>query len=170
MMRIPFLTLSPCFLLLIACGHTQSTLPQPIGYAASYTTRVKPLAGEVFKATNVVIHHSGGCPDPLGGISVRFTATGTAAGPYPGTFSIHGSWSYESVVLQHWSFDEKATIKSHGNTIGAEVTGVGSRGEPRVSCGAFGPSDQDDGLNYTGASTGVATVHTRAGFLNEKFL
>jgi hypothetical protein len=64
----------------------------------------------------------------------RTTAPGTAVGPYPGTFTAHGSSSEGSGRHGQplWSFKEAFTITSGSSTVTGTISGSGSGSSPKV--------------------------------------
>ncbi len=77
------------------------------------------LAGEEFTAPSAVLtpHATGG--DPYCGAtqqgSVDYSVSGSASGPYPGTFSETGQWDFDLITEQ--TFNARFTIVSGGSTI-----------------------------------------------------
>lgn len=70
------------------------------------------LAGESFAGTDVL---TGQCPPPGDAGSLPFTASGTASGPYPGTFTETGYWELDLEVLS--AFHSSFTITSGATTV-----------------------------------------------------
>jgi hypothetical protein len=79
--------------------------------SASATTTLAPLSGELLTGTDV----AGTCPPPGDAGTVAFTATGTATGPYPGTFTETGYWELDLEILS--AFHASFTIVSGSTTV-----------------------------------------------------
>ncbi len=134
---------------------------------------VKPLAslgGEVFKASNVHIRAAHCSKDQIG---VFFNASGTAAGPYPGTFTApHGRWEfYHPRFGAFWTFRESFTITSGANTISGVIRTQHISVAPRtLTCTSLGPVD-GYGLVWRAGSglRGSATIlKIKKDYLKEK--
>jgi hypothetical protein len=77
------------------------------------------LNGEVLKASQVVILSCSTSP-----ISVTFSATGSASGPFPGTFTETGRWSDESTGYGPYNyFLGQFRISSKGRLIKGNIHG-----------------------------------------------
>ena len=127
------------------------------------------LAGETFMSNNVKGSMlTGACPDNSTGGSYNFSVSGTAAGPFPGTFTESGSitTSLSGHVL---TFASSFTIKNTAGTItvtGTKSLPTGSTNE--VECSFAGPGGTEVqgsiGANYratipgVGQDSGTATV------------
>ena len=88
--------LSGCTVLamLAACGGAQT--PPLAGVQSQATLRVNPnskLSGEALSGTKVRVYYPNKQCPYFGVSAVRFIATGTATGPYPGTFKAKGYWA-----------------------------------------------------------------------------
>ena len=70
------------------------------------------LAGESFAGIDVL---TGQCPPPGDAGSLPFTASGTASGQYPGTFTETGYWELDLEVLS--AFHSSFTITSGATTV-----------------------------------------------------
>jgi hypothetical protein len=88
------------------------------------------LDGEVFQSTAFSVNQGTGCGlQQLG--SPRFTASGTASGPLPGTFTESGGWDFDLMQIQ--TIDTQFTIHSGGKTYTGvvlyDVTSTGADGK-----------------------------------------
>ena len=123
------------------------------------------------------------------GFNTKFRATGTAAGPYPGTFTASGSWNYEVFHGQFSSnFQEKFAIRSGSSEIrGTATAGVGdagvmaktramlqrfgvSRATAAFDCQTIGPGYDAFYAINKGGPTGYATIWIRRRGFHEKLL
>ena len=122
-----------------------------------------PLDGEVLHATNTQVTRVRPCraPDP---VNAKFTASGTAMGPYPGTFVVSGSWSAVIDDLFIWDIYETFTITSGGHKISgtATVQGSSNQASPWIRCRRFGPAGTRFGITYRVKSkSGSGRIATR---------
>jgi hypothetical protein len=84
-----------------------------VGIPASTASAAAPsLGGELLKGADVV---TGVCPPPGDAGSLPYSASGTASGPYPGTFTETGYWELDLEVLS--AFHARYTITSGSTTI-----------------------------------------------------
>jgi hypothetical protein len=130
-----------------------------------------PLSGEVLSASNVQV-------TPVDCIhnvqSASFTASGTAEGPYRGTFAANGSWSYRVGPggYARSAFNESFTITTRHSTVSGTIGGSWGVPPMPLNCHGFGPATKQDGLTYSSGSWS-GTARTRliiTGQLYEKFL
>jgi hypothetical protein len=122
-----------------------------------------PLHGETFSSTNAQVTRVRPCRAPVP-VNVTFTASGTAAGPYPGTFTVKGAWTAFIDDLYIWRFNESFTITSGRHKISgtAATQGSGSGSQlPWVRCHRFGPAGTRFGITY-GVPSGSGDVSMRA--------
>ena len=77
--------------------------------SGSSTLKAHTLDGETLTATTTVLTPSAGCGLQQAG-SVNFSTSGTATGPYPGTFTETGNWSFDLITEQ--TFETSFTITS----------------------------------------------------------
>lgn len=77
--------------------------------SATHPAKVATLDGEVFTAPATTINPGTGCGLQQAG-TPTFSVSGTATGPYPGTFTETGSWSFDLITEQ--TFETTFTIHS----------------------------------------------------------
>jgi hypothetical protein len=166
-----------------ACSGGSGLTPTPIAVGANSVTHSVTLSkvsnaalrGEVLNAQQVIFTKD--CGD---GGKTKFTVSGKAIGPYPGTFTAHGRWKWNPHYLSlnwhsaayssdSWSFAERFKITSGTSTIFGSIHGYG--GEPVLTCATFRANKSAD-LHYlqNGSAVGPATVNISAGFLKESLL
>ena len=94
----------------VATAVLVATVPTG-AFAATGIRSLKALTldGETLTATTTVLTPSAGCGLQQAG-SVNFSASGTATGPYPGTFTETGNWSFDLITEQ--TFETSFTITS----------------------------------------------------------
>jgi hypothetical protein len=161
------------FLSACASGGSQLAPAGPaIGFnGVSAKPLTSPLSREVLSATSVQV-------TPIDCIhnvqSASFTASGTAAGPYPGTFVANGSWNYSVGPGGRASsaFNESFTITSGTSTVSGTIAGSWGVPPMPLNCHGFGPANKQDGLTYSSGSwTGTARSRLiTTGQLYEKLL
>ena len=114
-----------------------------------------PLNGETFTGT-VTVQRGPSCHYEANA-DAFFTASGTATGPYPGTFTASGHWwsVNDSGSFFIWAFEESFTIASLGGSIGGFVNvgaqysgGPGPR-IPLLRCTIFGPAGRKSDMTYS---------------------
>lgn len=129
-------------------------LPASIAYAPQSASAASPsLAGESFAGTDIV---TSSCPPPGDAGSLPFTASGTASGPYPGTFTETGYWELDLEVLS--AFHSTFTITSGATTVtGTTDFTVGS---PFAACDGRAYAVP---THYTGTATGPGGTSTVSG-------
>jgi hypothetical protein len=143
--------------ILAACGGGASTPASPLGNVGApplEKSNDSKLIGEVFTALGKDVYiYPQACS---GKLSAKFTASGNATGPYPGTFTASGHWGqfviYHSLV---WAFSENFTITSGSNTISGAFVRTGG-GNGNFTCNEFGAVH---GLRYT--TSGYGSGHAR---------
>ncbi len=150
-------------LALVGCAGGKQLAPpsipnNPLGRSADRAASAAPfagaipssLSGEVLTATNVVVTRARHCLTPYR-VNATFTASGTATGPYPGTFSASGTWDrcFDDFVV--WGFKESFTITSASVTIQGMASTSGSFGPPTpvIRCFRFGPAGQKFHMTYS---------------------
>jgi hypothetical protein len=156
--------------------NSLSNLPlgRSVDRAASGTPFAKTLRSspneEVLTATNVVVTGASGCRTPYH-VNATFTASGTATGRYPGTFSASGSWYRYFDDFVAWGFQESFTITSGKNTIQGTASTRGSFGPPTppLRCFRFGPAGQNVHLTFSD-SIGSGPMSTSRIQDNQTFL
>jgi hypothetical protein len=95
-------------------------------------------------------------------VNAKFAASGTATGPYPGTFVVSGTWDDFIDDLFIWDFNESFTITSGGHKISGTAFVQGSSGEsvPWIRCRRFGPAGTRFGITYS-VNSGSGRIATR---------
>jgi hypothetical protein len=171
-------------------GGARDTLGSISG-AASQRLGPDSSGYEGFSAPKTRIHCHSYFYNPYDfGFNAKFRATGTATGPYPGTFTASGSWSYEVNRGGQFSssFQEKFAIRSGSSKIsGTASMGVGdtgvmaktramlqrsgvSRATAAFDCRAIGPGYEAFYTINKGGPTGYATIWIRRRGFHEKLL
>jgi hypothetical protein len=144
----------------LAFGGCSGGMPVAPGAFSSVARPENPLRaasfGEVLKSSKVVVK-KGSCIQGQSG-NASFSANGTASGPYKGTFTVGGQWSFfKSSGQTHWTFAESFKIKGAHPIVGT-VTGNGT-GNPSA-CKTFGPVSGLKELQYhLGTAKGAATTN-----------
>src|SRR6476620_7746476 len=119
-----------------------------VGLLPAVASAASTLTGESFNGSSSS-GNSGACPTPT------FAVSGTATGPYPGTFTESGSWT----VLQ-FEFNATFTTASGTTTItGSKTLGLASSQRCSDTSGA---SENTTGAPYT------ATIHTPSGNFHDE--
>jgi hypothetical protein len=151
------------------CLSKAQSAPMPVivhsaNRAAANAAFLKPpgssLSGELLIASNVVVAPD--CTETLKGST--FKASGTAKGPYPGTFSASGDWATYFDWKKNgyfWDFNETFAITSGTSTISGTINarGLGHAPIRHVTCHSFGPAGSVWGLTYSSGSwSGTATT------------
>ena len=121
-----------------------------------------PLSGEVLTATNVEVVEVK-CQEQ--GAHSTFSASGTATGPFPGSFTAKGGWRTRSLYSQEWIFHESFTIMSGTSEIHGHVAQLGGPGW----CGEYGSTRT---LKYTAGhwAGSASTTGISEGVFSETFL
>ncbi len=164
---------------LAACsGANQSVSPStPMQYnversevqaGASSVRPLSSLKGETLAASDVAV--KGACPQAV----AQFSASGEAAGPYPGTFKTTGSWydTFSNRFGFRWHFKESFTITSGHNAISGTISKHhGGEGVGPMDCHHFGPAFKERGLRFVSRSLGIRGLATvgdiKKGYLKE---
>jgi hypothetical protein len=163
-MKLRYVTQNPlsvCVAITILAGCSGSAqLPNPIAQAplgngriaddAAFLKAAAPARSDLFSTgselltgVNFRFHpkcpHEG--PEPRSW-SETFSASGTATGPYPGTFTGQGSWEAVAHLPQFefWSFDESFTITSGTSQVSGTISAYASAYPGPDSCTGFGPA------------------------------
>lgn len=123
-----------------------------------------PFSGESLTGTRR--HVRVGCHDTNKGFTARFTASGVASGPYPGTFTAHGHLQYRNGYSEGFDFGESFTISSGKRTFSGRLSGSGEYIVrcPEISLGNL--TFEIEGHNWTGNSTAEISKES----LSESFL
>jgi hypothetical protein len=133
---------------------------------SSQGTSVAPLTGESLLASEIgnpgTSTVTGTC-NPLGTSTFNFTVTGTATGPYPGTFTETGTVTIGPLV-NATSFNSTFTINSPaGNVTGTkDLTGFEATSLGLCGTAAF-PTGGADSLHFEGTVSYTATITTPTG-------
>jgi hypothetical protein len=148
--------------ILAACGGAaQPSLPngmeQNAARVALNSVAPPSSASEVLTATDVTV--SSYCPTTEG---ASFSASGTATGPYPGTFTASGYWN-SGEALEHFFWDFRESIKIMSNTLTIHVHIKRVRGSHRptrfISCDSFGGVGHPIAMKYkSNYATGIAEI------------
>jgi hypothetical protein len=141
---------------------------QPEGSNFHYTAGpAYKITGEIFTG-NLVHLHVISCS---GTGHVTFRATGTTAGPYPGTFTSTGHWIWgagDHAVT--WYFFQRVTIVSATTTIYGYIFGHGRTGDNPAGCSGFRSNPFEGGpLKYRipAFGRGTASADISQSYLNE---
>jgi hypothetical protein len=101
---------------LAGCGSLQGAVAQKSALQATVRLAANDFAGEKFMSTYV----SASCLLTPGGPQINYTATGSASGPLPGTFSASGS-VLDFSLLNKFSFSETFEVQSGSQTFAGKV-------------------------------------------------
>jgi hypothetical protein len=132
--------------------------------ASTASAATPSLSGEVLKGTDVL---TGVCPPPGDAGSLPYTASGTASGPYPGTFTETGYWELDLEVLS--AFHASYTITSGSTTI---------TGTADYAASAFAACDgrmynelasYAASISGTATDSGTSTVNISYGSFDQSF-
>jgi hypothetical protein len=156
--------------ILAGCGGAQAPIAPAVSQIRQVTKRssaASPLDGRVSRTTRpdrrypfetlTAIRVSYTCLYRRGNaVRTRFTASGSASGPWSGTFTATGKWHVRS---HNWAFSEAFTITSGSERIAGTVNGAGTQSSSEgISCDAF-----NDYLQYEiGSLKGIAGVDFHA--------
>jgi hypothetical protein len=134
--------------ILWGCSNGSGSAPVPIPAAQAHVSAVNRVASPNDAASQQFVSNpanpellTGKAKLRFGKKGTTFTAHGTAAGSYPGTFTASGSWdSGESngghgqwICCPWWSFSEAFTITSGSSSISGTITGFGIDSGPPFS-------------------------------------
>ena len=137
-----------CLLLLTGCLILGVLGP---GAVEAHAATPASLAGETFTSNNVTGSTLTGTCNELGaGGSFRFSVSGTAAGPFPGTFTESGSFT-TSLSGHLLTFSSNFTIKdSAGTTTVTGTKSLSTTGVSEAPCDFAGVGGTEiDGSIYT---------------------
>jgi hypothetical protein len=101
---------------LAGCGASQGTVAQNAALPATVPVAANNFAGEKFTSTHV----SATCLLTPGGPLLNYTATGSAGGPVPGTFSASGS-VLDFALKKTLLFSETFEVQSGTQTFAGKV-------------------------------------------------
>jgi hypothetical protein len=148
--------------ILAACGGaTQPSVLNGVEQSvAANGIPVTPLSSESEDLTTTDVNVTPSCPRNPG---ASFNASGTATGPYPGTFTASGFWRDDQELGPHhwlWVFRESIGIVSNTLAIHVHIKHVrGSRGPSRfISCDSFGGVGHSIVMKYKGKYAGTAEI------------
>jgi hypothetical protein len=112
--------------------------------------------GEVFKSKSIVVKQQS-CISGQSGVAT-FKVKGNAGGPFRGTFTASGQWSFAIVGGQSiWTFAETFKIAG-GHPADGTITGNGMG--TTAKCKTFGPVSALTDLQYKlGMASGAATTN-----------
>jgi hypothetical protein len=150
------LLVSPAFAFAGCSGGTPSN-PGPFSSTQQAENSLPAASfGEVLKASGIAVKKGVCIPGQSG--NATFTAKGTASGPYKGTFTVSGQWSFVKISGQSlWTFAETFKITGAHPADGT-VTGNGT--DNTAACKTFGPVSSLTVLQYhLGSASGAATTN-----------
>jgi hypothetical protein len=101
---------------LAGCGSLQGTVAQNAAPQATVQLAVSNFAGEKFTSSNVTAR----CLLTPGGPELTYTATGSASGPLPGTFSASGN-VLNFAIMKTIVFSETFEVQSGTQTFAGTV-------------------------------------------------
>jgi hypothetical protein len=157
-------TLSVCAAAAILAGCGGATQPSVLNgteqNTAMNTVSATRLSSESEALTTTDVAVTPSCPSSPG---ASFNASGTATGPYPGTFTASGLWRDDQELGPHhwlWVFRESIKIVSNTLTIHVHIKHKrGSRGPSRfINCDSFGGLKDPIVMKYKGTYSGTAEV------------
>lgn len=101
------------------------------------------ISGEVLSGSSLQIS----CQDKKGEtVQATFTVSGTASGPYPGTFAASGEWSINAYAEILRNLRESFSVESGGRTLTGRIYAKYS--EPNISCGTFSSKHLNYGVDH----------------------
>ena len=164
-------------LLLAALWLPSVTVPPGTAAAAGVTRSAAAKAtldGEQFTASGATIDEGTGCGLQQAG-SPSFSVSGTATGPYPGTFTETGQWSFDLITEQ--TFETQFTITSGTKVLSGillyDVSSTGPDGKSLVQ-NLGGCTWSDAGGAYSTCSqqqlTGACAGNSVAFIYQDSFL
>jgi hypothetical protein len=146
----------PAFAWLVTACNGSSSSPTPAidmqkVVAVAKITALRPpgaqsinsaafLNGEIFTATAVELVKGGFCNHKNERMVVRFSARGSAKGPYPGSFTVSGNWGdSRGEYPSWWAIYESFTISSTKGSIRGLVMMRAGAPFGHMNCNHFGP-------------------------------
>lgn len=164
-----WLPLCACSILAIAAcaGGTQIAPTTPANVSGAEHVIAPDALGEVLSAKKNKVK-TGSCGSGGSSAVVTFVASGIAKGPYNGTFTAKGTWSFTKLPGNDmWLFSEQFEIKTGGAPVDGTITGNGQK--IKATCKTFGPATGKANLQYRlGQNSGTAVTNAiRSGSLDE---
>ena len=164
-----WLPLCACSILAItACSGGAQVAPATPANISGATRAVAPKGlGEVLTANKASVKNQL-CLSKGSSVVTTFKASGTAKGPYAGTFTSKGTWNVTKLPGNDiWTFAETFVIKTSGGQVDGTVKGNGKT--IKATCKTFGPATAKADLTFhlvqnTGS---VTTSVIRDGSLDE---
>jgi hypothetical protein len=123
--------------------------------------------GEVLTANKVTVKNQL-CLSKGSSVVTTFKASGTAKGPYAGTFTAKGTWNITKLPGNDlWTFSQTYVIKTSAGEVDGTITGNGQK--IKATCKTFGPATGKADLTFKLVQhTGSATTSViRSGALDE---
>jgi hypothetical protein len=154
-----WLPLGACTMLVISgCSGGAPMAPAAPANISGAVRSVAPDAlGEVLSANKVTVK-IGSCLPGGSSANVTFQGSGHASGPYKGTFTSKGTWSFLKLTGNDmWNFSQTYVIKTSGGEVDGTITGSGKK--IKATCKEFGPATSKADLQFTlGNKKGSATT------------
>jgi hypothetical protein len=117
-----------------SCGGAAAQFPNPASYTTALVVGPSSSGDEDLIGTAMVMIYGGGCGH-FPGARATFSASGTATGSHPGTFTANGNWGTEGVApFQSYFGESFAIYESSGKTITGTV-GVHYHNADTISSG-----------------------------------
>jgi hypothetical protein len=164
-----WLPLCACGMLAIAgcSGGTQIAPAAPANISGAARELAPRGLGEVLSANKVTVKNQL-CLSKGSSVVTTFKASGTAKGPYAGTFTSKGTWNITKLPGNDlWTFSQTYVIKTSKGEVDGTITGNGKT--IKATCKTFGPATRKAGLTFKLVqNTGSATTSViRSGALDE---
>jgi hypothetical protein len=164
-----WLPLCACSILAItACSGGAQVAPATPANISGAARNLSPNGlGEVLSAHKVSVKTQL-CLEKGTSVVTTFKASGTAKGPYAGTFTSKGTWNITKLPGNDiWTFAETFVIKTSGGEVDGKITGNGQK--IKATCKTFGPATAKADLtfNLEQNAGGATTTVIRNGALEE---